>query len=638
MTGTKTNISLCWKAGIAVMVIAAGGLIAQDEWNVQHAECFYFGPKRAMIDRSSKAAEARKTYDYSVMAADVTSRLARLDSKTEPLRAAESDNVIDKHLVQVWRDNNITPAARTNDFEFIRRVTLDLTGRIPTATRVQAFVAELSADKRTKLVDELLASSSWVDKWAMYFGDLYKNTTRTTQVVRFNDGRNAFHQYLTKSLTDNKPYDKLVTELITSSGANSYEQGDLNYMVGGFVTGGPVQDIWDQMAVNTAQMFLGVGHLNCLMCHDGRRHMEPLSLWGKTATRYQAYQMSAFFARTELARTRLTALANPYYWSVQDNTRYRGDYNLNTTTGNRPSRTAVGTVRTVTPEYIFTAGKPRSGENYRAAYARELTSDFQFARATVNYMWKEFMTKAFVEPVDQFDLARLDPDNPPGDDWQLQPNQPRLLNALAQYFIDQKYDLKALMRTIVLSDAYQLSSRYEGQWNVAWENSYARHLPRRLWAEEIADAVTQSSGVSQNYAVPGMGNLTSALKLPDVTGIPGEPMRSWLDSFFRGNRDTEQRRAEGSTLQVLNLMNDNFVMSRTRATGTGATSSLARRALTGTTDDQLISMLFINVLSRYPTDQEKTAAFAALRSGNRQQKTEDLLWSLYNKVDFFFNY
>jgi hypothetical protein len=196
------------------------------------------------------------------------------------------------------------------------------------------------------------------------------------------------------------------------------------------------------------------------------------------------------------------------------------------------------------------------------------------------------------------------------------------------------------MRAIVLSDAYQLSSRYEGQWNPAWENTYARHFPRRLWAEEVADAVVQSSGVPQNYNVAGMGTLSWAMKLPDVTNVPGEPMRSWLDSFFRGNRDTELRRSEGSTLQVLNLMNDNFVMSRTRATGTGATASLARRALTGTSDDQLISMLFINVLSRYPNDQEKESALTLLRqgTGTRQQKAEDLLWSLYNKVDFFFNY
>ncbi|MBL8235447.1 MAG: hypothetical protein JNL98_43535, partial [Bryobacterales bacterium] len=111
----------------------------------------------------------------------------------------------------------------------------------------------------------------------------------------------------------------------------------------------------------------------------------------------------AFFARTDIRRTRVGDAATPYYWSAEDNTRYRTDYNLNTTTGNRPARTAVGTVRVVAPEYPFNGNKPRSGENYRVALAREVTGDFQFSRAAVNYVWKAFMTKAFVEPANQFD-------------------------------------------------------------------------------------------------------------------------------------------------------------------------------------------------------------------------------------------
>jgi hypothetical protein len=392
------------------------------------------------------------------------------------------------------------------------------------------------------------------------------------------------------------------------------------------------------MAVNSAETFLGIGHMNCVMCHDGRRHLDTLSLWGRSATRYSAYQLSSFFSRTDLQRTRVepnNPQNNNYYWRVEDNIRLRVDYNLNTTTGNRPPRTAVGTVRVVNPEYPFSGKKPGSGENYRVALAREVTSGFQFARAAVNYIWKEFMTKAFVEPVNQFDIARLDPDNPPAEPWTLQPSQPRLLNALAQEFVDSKFDLKTLMRTIVLSDAYQLSSRYDNGWKPAWETMYARHLPRRLWAEEIHDAIVQSSGINPTYNVPGIGQVNWAMKLPDVVNLGNS---EWLNSFYRGNRDTEDRRAEGSILQVLNLMNDAFVMNRTRASGTGESASLLRRAITNTSDEQLVSMLYINVLSRYPTDAEKQAAFEALRTGNRQQRAEDLLWSLFNKVDFFFNY
>ncbi|MCP5113379.1 MAG: DUF1553 domain-containing protein, partial [bacterium] len=152
----------------------------------------------------------------------------------------------------------------------------------------------------------------------------------------------------------------------------------------------------------------------------------------------------------------------------------------------------------------FSGTAPQEGESYRAVLAREVTGDFQFARAAVNYLWKEFFGLAMVEPADQFDPMRLDPDNPPPEPWTLQPNQPRLLNALAQDFVDSGFDLQALMRLIVNSEAYQLSSRYEGDWSPEWEGLYARKYVRRLWAEEIHDAVIQTSGIPAIYRVRGV--------------------------------------------------------------------------------------------------------------------------------------
>ena len=157
----------------------------------------------------------------------------------------------------------------------------------------------------------------------------------------------------------------------------------------------------------------------------------------------------------------------------------------------------------VAPQYIFNGDTPRSGENYRVALARNITGDFQFARATVNYMWAQFFGRGIVDPPDTFDPARLDPDNPPPAPWTLQPTNAALLNALAQHFVDCGYNLKALMREIVNSDTYQLSSRYNGQWNAAWEPYFARKFVRRLWAEEVHDAVAQSSGTMPSYSMAG---------------------------------------------------------------------------------------------------------------------------------------
>jgi hypothetical protein len=195
------------------------------------------------------------------------------------------------------------------------------------------------------------------------------------------------------------------------------------------------------------------------------------------------------------------------------------------------------------------------------------------------------------------------------------------------------------MRTIANSEAYQLSSRYDGAWDPAWEPLFARKFVRRLWAEEIHDAVVQSSGVLPAYTVAATGAISFppiayAMQLPDTVGLPGGSVANFLNSFLRGNRDDADRKQEGSVLQALNLMNDSFIMSRTAASGASANRLLALDK----SDEDLVNSLFLNVLSRYPTDAEKQTAIQALKTGNRTQSARNLLWSLYNKVDFVFNH
>jgi len=244
--------------------------------------------------------------------------------------------------------------------------------------------------------------------------------------------------------------------------------------------------------------------MNCLLCHNGRGHLDSLSLWGSQTTRMQAWWMSSFLSHATTPRT--TVSQNVYYWGVVDNPK-AADYPLNTTTGNRPARQPVGSIKNVAPQYLFGGQVPAKGQPYRDAFAQYVTSDFQFARAAVNFMWAQFFGMGIVDPPDTFDPARLDPSNPPTtpwpndptQPWPLQPSNPQLLNALAQDFINSKYDVKALMREITNSQAYQLSSRYNGTWNPAWTPLFARKMVRRLWAEEVHDAITQSSGAIPNY-------------------------------------------------------------------------------------------------------------------------------------------
>jgi hypothetical protein len=667
--------------GVAVVTLLLGGMYASRAQQTQledtappvlDADCPYFGPLRGKTGQPSSALAGPKSFDYNVsrLTEDIVKQLPELPadaatpgsdvsasgapfvpggSRTNAFQNLNQLPTIDRYIFTGLQQAGVTPANKTTDFEFIRRVTLDLTGRIPTTASVLSFVADSAPDKRTRLIDELLAKPEWLDKWTMYFGDLLDNSSRTTQINRFPEGRNAFYNYIHDALSSNKPYNELATDLITAQSPDltiaqsSYNIGTLNFMAGGVVTGGPVQDIWDQQTVNFSITFLGISHLHCLLCHNGRGHLDALSLWGANGTRLQAWGMASFLSHSTTRQTPVGDRAGHNYWSVQDDTVYKTDYPLNTTSGNRPARQPINGVNRVPPVYWFSGGRPRSGENYRVAFAREVTGDFQFARAAVNYMWKQFFGVGLVDPPDQFDPSRLDPDNPPPAPWTLQASNPRLLNALAQDFINSKYDIKALQREIVNSNAYQLSARYSGTWDPNFQNLFARKLVRRLWAEEIHDSIAQVSGILPTYTLNTQGvtfgPVNFAMQFPetDLTPDNGGRVSTFLDAFLRGNRVDVTRSGEGSPSQALGLMNDNFVMTRIRATGTGATASLLANNI-NLPDDQLVTNLFLAVLSRYPTDTEKTQALANLKSGTRSQEAENLLWLLYNKVDFIFNY
>ena len=637
---------------------------ADQQLTIEHADCSYFGIDRDRFvpDEIAEGRSSRRFHQLASSTSQVTAMLgggeaaaARLpDGRTGVVNRTQARDSIDSYIYADFKKHGITPAGQTTDWEFIRRVTLDLTGRIPTPERVLSFVTDTRAGKRAALIDELLTAPEWVDKWTMYFGDLYQNSINkpSTGLNRFAQGRNAFYEWIRDSLARNRPYNEIATELIAANNDNSYTNGPNNYLLNGFITGGPNQDLTDAMTASVFQTFLGIAHVNCLLCHNGRGHTDALSVWATGTTRYQAWQLASFLSHTQLARVRYDSTNNNvYYWSVLDDQRgFTNDYTLNTKTGNRPARVAPAGCKSgqpcfyVPPEYIFTGETPKAGENYRVALARSITSDFQFARATVNYMWAYFFGRGLVDPPDTFDPARLDPDNPPPAPWTLQPSNPALLKALAEHFVSSGYDLKALMREIVNSDTYQLSSRYAGTWKAEWEPYFARKFVRRLWAEEVHDAVAQSSGRFPSYTYNGRADTSPrvayAMQLPDVAGVPNGDGNAvtFLDSFLRGNRDDQPRKPEGSIAQALQLMNNTFVVNRSKATGANGSQLIARNLTKGNND--LIDTLYLNILSRFPTAEEMAASQAAIpASGStRTAAVQNLVWSLYNKVDFVFNY
>ncbi len=624
-----------------------------------NADCSFFGADHDKIAAIGLRENVRSRFDdrsqagrgsrLGLLTMQVTSKLpsepptAEIKFPFEPPYGNDPGNytnLIDRHIFPALVTAGVPPAKPTTDYEFIRRVTLDLTGRIPTKDRVLSFVADSSTDKRSRLVDELINSPEWLDKWSMYYGDLFQNTSQNTQMTMYQQGVLAMNTWIRDSLATGKPYDQMARELIAVQGTDSYQVGQINWIVGGSMGGGPYQDHIDARTARMGQHLLGMAHINCIGCHDGAGHLDALSLWGKDAKRTQFWQLASFLSRTESYQTNITiGTSNQVYYGLREaptpgvGNNYLQDYRLNTTTGNRPARqpAAFGGRTTVPPVYPFSGRGPAAGENYRVALAREVTADFQFARATVNYLWKEFFGIGIVDPPDFFDPTRLDENNPPPAPWTLQPSHPALLRELAQDFVGNGYNLKDLMRKLVNSQAYQLSSRYNGTWNVTWERLFARKLVRRMWGEELHDSIVQSSGIIPNYNLgTNYGTKNWAMQFPETRIVPTQ----FVKDFMNGNRDEEERSSEVSIQQALNLMNNGVVTSRVTA---GNAAGLLARSLT-MTNDQLVDHLFLTVLSRYPTAAEKGTAVSSLQTGTRNQKAEQLLWSLYNKVDFIFNY
>jgi len=546
-------------------------------------------------------------------------------------------NFIDHVIFSKLEERGIRAAAISTDEEFLRRVTLDLTGRIPTPNDVRAFTSATEGNKRDLLIDRLLASSEFVDKWTMFFGDLLKNSAFPSNFDRQYNGRNNYHLWIRQQLTQNRSLRDTAKDLVAGSG-NHFDLtwGAANFPIASKTPNGPVQDTTDTMLAMTASTFLGLGEMDCLLCHNGRGHLEQVNLWGSKLTRADAWRMAAFFSRLEMPQRNLPE-GDPYWRSFDVRDKTTGSYDLNTNYGNRPDRSPIGAVRTITPEYL--GGRTPGNANWRVAFAEMMVEDRMFAINFANRLWKEVFNLALVEPVDSLDPARLDPENPPDAPWSLQASHPELLLQLAGSLKAYDYNLRGFLRTLVQSTTYQLSSRYDGEWKYEYVNSFARHYPRRLMAEEIHDAVATATGVPGSYNVQGMGTLQWAMQLPE----PAEPrsngaVATFLNFFQRGNRDSQPRSSSLSILQQMYLMNDTFVTNRTRLTASASMQYASKFQW----NEEIVDELYLLFLSRKPTAAERTVGIEYLAgakdANERNTFVEDLAWVLVNKPEFIFSY
>ena len=536
-------------------------------------------------------------------------------------------NFVDRYIFDKLERDGIPNAPLSTDYEFIRRVTLDLTGRIPSPTEIRSFVADSDPGKRDALIARLLASEAFVDKWAYFFMDLFRANGKMGR------GQELFHYWMKENLRSDRPYDDVARSIIAASAKSNHVVGASNVIAREHVQGKPqpddgrdfgmVQqlDTDDELTVLYGKTFLGI-NFSCISCHDGKGHLEKVNVWLSQRKRADFYQMASFLGNSRYLM----------YW--EHGKPQSGEFMIDDAAPGYDTK-GKSMIRVPRfggpsePAFILTGERPRSGAEPREELARMLTAHPQFARATANLFWARLMGFGIVEPYDEFDLARYE-SAPQG--WQTQASHPELLNALASDFREHHYSLKRLFTVICTSSAYQLSARFDGEWKDSYTKYFARKFVRQLSAEELHDAIALATNRPGAFSKSGE-KVGMAMQMSGPAG--GSDVRNFMQTFGQSNRSNPPKDPTGSPLQAMLLMQSSVVTDRVLAAKDSRVQQLVETYKD--TPGRIVDELFLATLGRPARDAERQVALAALEK-DRVAGVQDLQWALINNVEFVFNH
>lgn len=514
----------------------------------------------------------------------------------EVFAQAPRANFIDGLVLEQLHRLKLRPARQADDHTFVRRAFLDTIGRLPTIEEVEAYVNDASSMKQEALADRLLKAPEFVDYWTYKWADVF---LVTGSKLRPNAVK-AYYDWIRAKVEKNAPWDELARELVTAKGS-SVENGASNFYA--------VHQDPESMAENVSQSFLSLS-ISCARCHN-----HPLEKW----TNDQYYGFANLFSRVRAKG-----------WG--------GD-----------SRNGDG-VRTL---YVEEAGdliQPRTGkpqppapldapaidadaaEDRREVLAEWLTAPGNpyFARAIANRVWANFMGVGLVEPVDDLRVS-----NPASNE--------KLLAALEKVAVENKYDLKKLMRAILVSKTYARSSEASDE-NREDRRHYSRYFPRRLMAEVLSDAIADVTLVRDKYTELALADGSSekttfytndfrALQLYDSS------VKSYfLKTFGRNAREITcecERSNQPSLVQALHLSNGSAVNEKLAAKGSRV------EKLMETESKEAMRQAWMLALSRPPTEKETAEILPMLQSASAEEKraaVEDMFWSLLTSREFLFQH
>lgn len=496
-------------------------------------------------------------------------------------------NEIDTYAYERHKKLGLLVSKPCSDSEFIRRATLDTLGQLPDPLQVEQFLANQDPEKRSQLIDKLLAdenASAWADYWATKFNDLLRPNTQRVGIKPVY----LFDRWVRDRLRANTPYDQFVRELLTASGS-THEYGPTTLF----------RDKREPSAMGAfvSRIFLGI-RMDCAQCHH-----HPNEKWGQE----DYYSLAAFFGSVKHKGQGISPpiSGEPEYIYFSPGGQVKHPVSKELMKPKPPDGPTIDI---------------KEGQDPREALVDWITQPDNpfFARTIVNRIWGEYFGKGIVDPVDDFRAS-----NPPTNE--------ALLDWLAADFVAHKFDLKHLMGNIMRSRTYQ-SSSLPNEHNLADTSNFSRSYRRRLPAEVMLDAVSSLAGSH-----------------PRFSGLPeGSPaVRTWnnllksdfLDTFGRPDSSAEcpcERDPQPSAVQALHLMNSKEINQRL----SGSESLPSKLVSNKKNPSEITEAIYLAALSRKPTADERKASLAYFNNKDitPQLAAEDILWALLNSAEFVFNH
>ena len=485
-------------------------------------------------------------------------------------------NYIDELVNAKLQKLRIQPSELCSDQVFLRRVTIDITGRLPSEDDYRSFIADKDPAKRAKLVDRLLGQKEFAEIWAMKWAELLM--IKSSNTVSYKSTY-LYYNWLSERISRGVPLDQIVRDVLTASGGTFSNPATNFYQI---------ETDTLKTAENVAQVFLGL-RVQCAQCHN-----HPFDRW----TMDDYYGFAGFFS--QIGRK----TAEDYRETVVFN---RGGGEVRHPVTGRP----------VPPTLLGGPQPDVKGKDRREIMAAWLTSPDNpyFAASVANRIWAHFFGIGIVEPVDDVRVS-----NPP--------SNPQLLDALGKKLVEYKYDFRRLVRDLCNSQTYQRSTQANAT-NADDERNFARARVRRIQAEMLLDCVSQVTETKDKFRGLPLG--ARAVEIAD-----GTTTNYFLTTFGRSPRETVcacEVQMSPTLSQALHQLNGDTINGKVRAGGVVKKMLDARRS-----PEEIIKTLYLRCLGREPSPEELAKLNTLAAGGQTVQRLEDVFWGILNSREFSFNH